>query len=188
MQSYDAAAPIDCVIANAGVAMGTTPDGEAEDLSKAMDLFAVNLMGVLNTIAPVVPAMRRRGSGQIAVVSSLAAFAPLPDGATYSASKAALVAFALATRERYRSDGVSVSAICPGFVVTPMSEAYRGWKPFLVSAEDAARRIRRGLERRKAIIAFPLPLYVAARAQQLLPERLRRFGLSAFRAYGQPRE
>jgi short-subunit dehydrogenase len=186
--ALDAASPIDCMIANAGIAMGTTPDGEVEDLSKVGELFEVNLNGVLNTIAPIAPVMRRRGAGQIALMSSLAAFAPLPDGAAYSASKAAIVAFGLATRQRYRAEGVSVSVICPGYVVTPMSDAYLGWKPFLISAEDAARRIRRGLERRKAIIAFPLALYVAARVQQLLPEPLRRLGLAAFHATGQPRE
>ncbi len=183
---FDAASPIDCVIASAGVTSVTTADGEFEDLTKTQDLFEVNLNGVMNTIAPVAPLMRRRRVGQIALFGSLAAFAPPPDAASYSASKAALVAFALATRALYRADGVSVSAVCPGFVDTPMTSSFVSWKPFMITPEDAARRIRRGLERRAAIIAFPLPLYLAARFQQMLPEPLRSRVMLGFRATARP--
>lgn len=180
--AFDSDAPIDCVIASAGVTSVTATDGEPEDLAKSKDVFEVNLSGAMNTIAPIAPLMRRRHAGQIALFSSIAAFAPSPDAATYSASKAALVVFALATRALYRADGVSVSAICPGFVDTPMTGSYVSLKPFLITAEDAARRIRRGLMRRKAIIAFPLPLYLAARVQQLLPPAVQSRVMLAFRA------
>ena len=170
---FDAASPIDCVIASAGVTMVTPPESDVEDLTKAAQLFEVNLNGVMNTIAPIAPLMRGRRSGQIALFGSIAAFAPPPDSPTYAASKAALVAFGLATRALYRADGVSVSVICPGFVDTPMTRSFSSWKPFLISSEEAARRIRRGLERRKAIIAFPWPLYAAARLQQWLPDPVR---------------
>jgi short-subunit dehydrogenase len=169
----DAATPIDCVIASAGVTMVTPHADAVEDLTRSEDLFDVNLNGVMNTIAPIAPLMRRRRAGQIALFGSIAAFAPPPDSPSYAASKAALVAFGLATRALYRADGVSVSVICPGFVDTPMTASFSSRKPFLISAEDAARRIRRGLERRKAVIAFPWPLYAAARVQQWLPDAVR---------------
>ncbi len=158
---FDAAAPVDCVIASAGMTMVTPVPGGVEDLTKAEELFDVNLNGTMNTIAPIAPLMRRRRAGQIALFGSIAAFAPPPDSPSYAATKAAIVAFALATRTLYRADGVSVSVICPGFVDTPMTDSFSSWKPFMISAEDAARRIRRGLDRRKAVIAFPLPLYLA---------------------------
>ena len=78
---------------------------------------------MMNTLAPLAPLMRRRGSGQIALFGSIAAFAPPPDSPTYAASKAAIVAFALATRASYHRDGVSVSVVCPGFVKTPMADS-----------------------------------------------------------------
>ncbi len=184
----DAAAPIDCVIASAGVSRVTPADGDVEDLTKSAELFDVNLNGVMNTIAPIAPLMRRRRAGQIALFGSIAAFAPPPDSASYAASKAALVAFALATRALYRSDGVSVSVICPGFVDTPMTDSFVSWKPFLIPAEDAARRIRRGLERRKAVIAFPLPLYLLARFLRLLPDPLRSLAMLRFRAVARPHD
>ena len=180
--AFDSAAPIDCLIASAGITMVTPTKGDVEDLTKSHELFDVNLNGAMNTIAPIAPLMRRRRAGQIALFGSIAAFAPPPDAASYAASKAAVVAFALATRALYRADGVSVSVICPGFVDTPMTDSFVSWKPFLITAEDAARRIRRGLERRKDVIAFPLPLYLAARFQQLLPEPLRSLAMLRFRA------
>ena len=182
----DEAEPTGCVIASAGVTMVTPHAGAVEDLTRAQDLFDVNLNGVMNTLAPLAPRMRARRQGRIALFGSIAAFAPPPDSPSYAASKAAIVAFGLATRALYHADGVSVSVICPGFVDTDMTRSYDSVKPFPLSAEEAARRIRRGLERRQAVIAFPRRLYVAARLQQLLPEPVRRRILLAFRATARP--
>jgi short-subunit dehydrogenase len=174
------------MIASAGISMVTPAHGAVEDLTKSAELFDVNLNGVMNALAPVAPLMRRRRTGQIALFGSIAAFAPPPDSPSYAASKAAIVAFGLATRALYYAEGVSVSVVCPGFVDTPMADSFDSAKPFLVSAEDAARRIRRGLERRRAIIAFPWPLYLAARLQQRLPDPLRRRAMLVFRAVARP--
>lgn len=122
--AFDAAAPIDLLIAGAGVTLVTRGPGEVEDLTKAQELFDVNVGGVMNTIAPVAPLMRSRRAGRIAVFGSIAAFAPPPNSPSYAASKAALVAFALATRALYSAEGVSVSVVCPGFVDTPMAASY----------------------------------------------------------------
>ncbi len=185
--AFDTEAPVDCVIASAGITSVTRKDGEPEDLSRAKDVFDVNLGGCINTIAPLAPRMRRRRGGQIAIISSIAAFAPLPDQAVYSASKAALVALALALRPLYQRDGVSVSAVCPGYVDTPMVASFTGLRPGQMTAEQAARRIRQGLERRKAIIAFPLTLYFGARLQQWLPTALRERIMLAFQARQKPK-
>ena len=181
---FDSRSPIDALIASAGVTQVTPAAGQAEDLDAASALFEINLIGAMNLLAPIAPLMRTRRSGCIALFSSLAAFAPPPDSPSYAASKAALLAFGLATRALYKSDGVTVSVVCPGFVDTPMTGSYTSWKPLLLSPENAARRIRRGLDRRKAVIAFPLPLYWAARLQGFLPEPLRAATLLRFRAYG----
>ena len=63
-----------------------------------------------------------------------------------------------------------------------MANAYVSVKPLQIGAEDAARRIRHGLERRKAIIAFPRSLYLAARLQQWLPDPVRRRAMLLYRA------
>jgi short-subunit dehydrogenase len=185
--AFDESTPVDGLIASAGVSLVTSGAGEAEDLERAAALFDVNLRGLMNTLAPIAPRMRARRSGRIALFSSLAAFATPPDSPSYAASKAAVLAFGLATRALYQADGVSVSVICPGFVDTPMTAAYRSWKPMLISADEAALRIRRGLDRRKAVVAFPLPLYWAARAQRAMPESLRAALMMRFRAFAQER-
>lgn len=179
----DETAPIDGLIASAGVSLVTPGPGEVEALDRAAALFDVNLGGLINTLAPVAPRMRARRSGRIALFSSIAAFSLPPDSPSYAASKAAVLAYGLAMRALYRADGVSISVVCPGFVDTPMTAAYRSWKPMLVSVDEAATRIRLGLDRRDAVIAFPLPLYWAARLQGLLPEGLRGALMLRFRAY-----
>ena len=174
---FDAVRPVDLVIANAGVAL---PAGEpGRDLS-SYDEIDINLVGALNTVLPLLPAMTARGRGQIAFVSSLAAFAPLPGSPGYSASKAAVLVYGLALRERLRPHGVRVSVICPGYIDTEMGARYRGWRPLAMSAERAAGLIRRGLERDRAVVAFPRRLALAARLSTLVPEPVRRAGLAAF--------
>lgn len=175
LREADAVAPIDLVIANAGVALPET------DAAAVHDVVEINLGGALNTVLPLLPAMVERGRGQVAFVSSIAALLPLADAAAYSASKAALVAYGAALREKLGPAGIRVSVVCPGFVATGMGSRYQGSRPFEMSAEAAARRIAAALERDRGLVAFPMPLVLAARAAALLPERLRRWGTAGFR-------
>ncbi len=158
------AGPIDLLIANAGVA-GFSEGGE----EPARRIFSVNVDGVLNTLAPAIPAMVARGCGHLAIMGSLAAFRGLPTAPAYCASKAAVRLYGEGLRGRLMKDGVAVSVICPGFVKTSMTEGNPFPMPFLMEAERAAAIIRRGLDRQAARIAFPLRLYLAARLAAALP-------------------
>jgi short-subunit dehydrogenase len=146
---------IDLVIVNAGVssAIGTGTEVESWDAAKAV--LAVNLDGAIVTVAGVLPEMRRRGDGQIAIMSSLAAYYGLPVTPTYCATKAALKVYGEALRGWLAPQGIAVNVILPGFVRTPMSDHFPGARPFLMSPERAAQRVRRGLERNRARISFP---------------------------------
>ena len=177
--AFDAQHPVDLVIANAGVQLPTGDDAATTVASYAE--IEVNLLGALNSVLPFLEPMRARGSGQIALVSSLAAFAPLPDSPGYSASKAALIAYGLAMRERLHGSGIRLSVVCPGYVETEMGARYKGWRPLSMSAEKAAGHIRRGLERDRAIIAFPRSLALLARVSTLVPEPIRRPFMGGFR-------
>jgi short-subunit dehydrogenase len=146
---------IDLAIVNAGVSSAIGKGLEAENWDTARAVLAVNLDGAIATVAAVLPAMRRRGAGQIAIVSSLAAYYGLPVTPIYCASKAALKAYGEALRGWLAPQGIAVNVVLPGFVRTPMSERFPGAKPFLMSPERAATLIRRGLERNRARIAFP---------------------------------
>jgi short-subunit dehydrogenase len=162
--------PIDLVIANAGISAGTGRGGEGEAQTRA--IFAVNLEGVLNTILPVLPALAARRRGQLALVSSLASFRGVPGAPAYCASKAAVRVWGEALRGEVRDSGIEVSVICPGFVVSQMTAGNDFPMPLLMSAQRAARIIRRGLDRGRARIAFPWPLYAAAWLLAALPPRL----------------
>ena len=162
--------PLDLVIANAGVSYGFSPD---ENLASHMlETFAVNVGGVFNTVHPAIELMQARGRGQIAVMSSLAGFHGLPSSPAYSTSKATVKAYGEALRGLYRSEGIEVSVICPGFVETAMTAGNNFKMPFLMSAERAALIIRRGLEANKARIAFPWPMLAGIKLLQILPESL----------------
>ena len=163
----DEAKPFDLVIANAGISGGTSGLGEIDDQSRL--IFAINVDGVLNTIDPILPRMRRRGTGSVALMSSLASFRGLPGAPAYGASKAAVRVLGEALRGDYMPSGVSVSVICPGFVVTPMTARNRFKMPFLMNAERAAEIMVAGLARGQGRIAFPWPMYALVRLIAALP-------------------
>lgn len=181
LETFDAAHAIDCVVANAGIAASSLPGGHPEQAAHVYEVLEVNLWGALNLVLPLVPRMRARQAGQIALMSSLSAFAPLPGAEAYSASKAALLTYGLALRQQLRTDGVGVSVICPGFVTSPMSQLFRGAKPLEMSAEAAAGHIERGLARDARLIAFPRSMAVAARLSALVPEAALRPAMRFFR-------
>lgn len=147
--------PLDLVILNAGMNTHIGPNGEPEPWDEVEALLDVNLKAVMVAVQAVLPAMRARGSGQIALVSSLAAWFGLPVTPSYCASKAAIKAYGEALRGWLAPEGVRVNVIMPGYVASPMCHAMPGPKPFLMTPERAARIIRRGLMHNRARIAFP---------------------------------
>src|ERR1700722_14661328 len=154
LRQLSGAHTIDLAIVNAGVSSMIGHGEEVENWETARAVLAVNLDGALATVAGVLPEMRRRGAGQIAIMSSLAAYYGLPVTPIYCASKAAMKAYGEALRGWLAPQGVAVNVVMPGFVHTPMSERFRGAKPGLMSPERAATLIRRGRERNRARIAF----------------------------------
>jgi short-subunit dehydrogenase len=173
LAAYDKASPTDLLVANAGVMDGTPPGGEIEPADSSYQLMQTNVLGVLNTVQPLLPRMMARRRGQIAIVSSLAGLIPLRDSPSYCASKSAMVSYGLSLRDLLRASGIGVSVICPGYVTTPMSQREIGDKPFEMPADRAAEIILRGLARDKAVIAFPFWLAFATRIGGRLPHWLR---------------
>jgi short-subunit dehydrogenase len=153
----DRQVPLDLIIANAGISGGTS--GGVEPAHQTRRIFDVNVGGVLNTVLPGFDVMSQREHGQIAIVSSLAGFLPLPSAPAYGASKAAVRHFGEAFRISAAQRGVAVSVICPGFVHSRMTAENPFPMPFIMTGEKAARIIAKGLERDRARIAFPRRLY-----------------------------
>jgi short-subunit dehydrogenase len=175
--AFDRAHPVELLIANAGVSGGLEPGRRFETFATAQRQLRINLEGAVATVTPLVEPMRARKSGQIALMSSLAALQPVGDTAAYSASKAGVLAWGEALGDFLAPDGVSVSVVCPGFVTSDMSARYAGPKPFEMSADAAAALIRRKLAARKAVIAFPWQMVAAIRLGRAMPRAARRLVL-----------
>ncbi|HEU4838214.1 MAG TPA: SDR family NAD(P)-dependent oxidoreductase [Micavibrio sp.] len=168
----DETRPLDLVIANAGISGGTGGVMSGEPVDQARRIFDVNIMGVVNTIEPVLPRMIERKRGQIALISSLAGFRGFPSAPAYSASKGMVRFYGEALRGSLRSTGVSVNVVMPGFVKSRMTDANDFPMPFLMEASRAAEIIAAGLARDKGRIVFPALLHIGAWIGSVLPDWL----------------
>jgi short-subunit dehydrogenase len=177
----DRLAPVDLVVANAGLMAGTPPTGDIEPPDAGYDVIETNVLGVLNTVQVLLPGMMARRRGQIVIISSLAGFIPLPDCPSYCASKSAVLSYGLSLRALLAPYGVRVSVVCPGYVTTPMMMRESGHKPFEMSPDRAVDLIVAGLRRDRAVIAFPFMYALATRLHALLPDRIRRVLLTGSR-------
>ena len=163
---------VDIVILNAGTYRPVTPDSFHADIFR--EHFNVNVMGAVHGIEAVLPGMRGRRSGRIAVVASVTGFAALPMASAYGATKAFLISMCDSLRADLTESGVAITVIAPGFVTTPLTAQNDFDMPFEITAPDAARVIADGLANGDAEIAFPKRMAFAMKALGILPGWLRR--------------
>lgn len=159
--------PIDRAILNAGIYIPMP--GAAFDADTVKQHFDVNVLGVANGIDPLIKAFKARGRGQLAIVSSVAGFVGLPLSSAYGATKAALTNMAEALELELAPLGIDVRVVHPGFVDTPATEINEHPMPFIVSAEEAATRILKGLDRKGFEITFPKQFTYGFKALRMLP-------------------
>ncbi len=145
--------PADLLIANAGVGVPTTLN--PINMDAVEETIRVNVLGVIYAIDAVLPAMLARGSGQIAAVSSLAAYRGLPGESAYCASKAAVSSYLEGLRVQVRGRGIAVTTLCPGFVTTAMTAPNDFAMPFVLDPDEAAARMLRAVARRRKVYNFP---------------------------------
>lgn len=164
--------PIVLGFLNAGVAlMAERGNFDAALLAKT---YAVNVQGVANALAPLIGAMLPRGKGQIAINASLAGYNGLPASFAYGSSKAALINMTESLRLAYRDRGLTFQLVSPGFVRTPMTDAEKDYQmAFIMDAEEAAKIICDGFERKGFEIAFPWQLTALSKFVRILPYALR---------------
>ena len=164
----DRLGPVDLLIANAGVAPPTTV--EPFNVRDIEMMFRVNVLGIVYALEAVLPQMLERRRGHVAAVSSLAAFRGLPGESAYTSSKAAVNVFMEGLRIQLRSKGIMVTTICPGFVQTPMTETNEFKMPFLLTADEAARRIVRTLKQKRKVYNFPWQTSLLMRLLRWTPD------------------
>ncbi len=133
-------------------------------------MFDTNVVGIVHTFAPFVAAMTAAGKGGALVgIASVAGFRGLPGSGAYSASKAAAITYLESLRVELRDTGVAVVTVCPGYIATPMTAKNPYPMPFVLQADEAARRIVRAIERRKRFYVLPWPMAIVGRVLRVLP-------------------
>jgi len=158
----------DLVIASAGISVGTLGD-DLQDLPKVRRIFEVNMMGLAATLAAFAPSMRAAGRGTLAGIASVSGFRGLAGAGAYSASKAAAMTWLESLRVELAGSGVAVVTICPGYVDTPMTRVNPYRMPFLLPADEAARRIARAIAAKRRLAVIPWQMALVSLALRALP-------------------
>lgn len=161
---------VDVLIANAGI--GVSNDAAELDAAKLANVININVIGAANSVAAVIPDMVKQGSGQLVVISSLAAYRGLPKSAAYCASKAAVSAMFESLRLDLKPHGIDVTIIHPGFIRTPLTAGRHAKLPWLQELEPAVKKIVRAIEKRKKSYAFPWQLATIVRAGMIMPNAM----------------
>ena len=143
----------DIVIANAGIRIEDPIS--YENSTAATQMVMTNYIGVINTFATFIDPMKRRKSGHLVAISSIAALRATPNSGIYSASKAAVNLWTEALRLALAPHKIYVTTACSGFVRTAMTADLPFYMPGILSADEAARIIAKAVEKRKSRIVFP---------------------------------
>jgi len=167
-------APLDLVIANAGISGGSAGRLDGEPINEARKIFNVNVTGVFNTVEPAIKIFKDvQAPKQIAIVSSLAGFRGWPSAPSYSASKGAVRFYGEALRGSLaKNTRIQVNVICPGFVKSRITAQNDFPMPFIMDGEKAASIIAKGLSKNKGRICFPLPVHFTSWFISILPDFL----------------
>jgi short-subunit dehydrogenase len=158
----------DLVIANAGISIGTSAEA-LEDVVKLRQVLDVNVVGMAATLAAFAPAMRKSGRGTLAGIASVAGFRGLAGASAYSASKSAAITWLESLRAELYGSGVSVVCVCPGYIDTPMTRVNRYRMPFLISADEGARKIAGAIAAKRRLVVIPWQMAAVSVLLRLVP-------------------
>ena len=144
-------------------------------------VMETNYFGVLNCIKAVETYFKNKKSGQISIVSSVAAYRGLPNSSGYGPSKAALTNLTESIYFDFKKHNVKISLVSPGFIKTPLTDKNEFPMPFIRSPEFAADKIFQGLTKKNIFeIHFPLGLTLTLKFLRILPYRLYLFLIDKF--------
>lgn len=164
---------LDMIIANAGRSVGAK--SKTPKFSVANDIIDINVKGVLNTFECALMLMLPKKKGHLVATASVAGFMGLPGAGAYSASKAAVLKLCESYSLDLKRFGISVTAIAPGFIDTPLTQQNNHKMPFLMSSEKAAKLIKRALEKKKVLYVFPLRMKIIVAILEKMPRSWYRF-------------
>ncbi len=159
----------DCVLYCAGHYQAMR--ASAMDVDDMLRHLQVNYQGALYLLEALLPALRQRGSGHLAFVSSVAGYRGLPNSLAYGPTKAALTNLAENLYLDLQADGIGVSVINPGFVETPLTAGNTFTMPGLITPAQAAQAILQGWAQGAFEIHFPKRFTWWMKALRAMPNR-----------------
>lgn len=161
---------IDLVVWSAGTwQQSDALDWDREAFARHVE---VNLLGLNNLLAAVLPSMVADRAGHLAGIGSVAGYRGLAGAEAYGATKAAQLNLLEALRASLSQRQIRVTTISPGFVRTEMTKANSFPMPFLIDPDQAAHAIAEGFERGDHEIVFPLPMALLMKTASVLPVRV----------------
>lgn len=161
----------DIVIANAGISMGVLTEFY-EDLETFGEVLKTNVLSLAYTFHPFIAPMRKRGSGKLIGIASVAGIRGLPGSEAYCASKAAALNYLECLRVELQRDGIRVLTIAPGFVRTPLTARNPYAMPFLMDADKFAHAAADAIAAGRTYTVIPWQMAVLAKLLRALPNWL----------------
>ena len=159
--------PIDLLIANAGI--GSETSALKLDAAAMARIIGVNLIGVSNSLAAVLPGMLERKRGHLVAISSVASFRGMPRMLGYCASKSGVNALMEGLRVEVRDHGLFATTICPAWIRTPMTDQVKAPMEGILEVDVAAKLMVQAIERRVPFFAFPRKMVWRLRWLRWLP-------------------
>lgn len=151
-------ADVDVLINNAGLALGRDEVGTI-DTNDMLSMFQTNVLGLITITQAVLPIMKKKNSGDVVNIGSIAGRDSYPGGGIYCPTKASVKSFSQVLRKELISTKIRVLEVDPGNVETEFSNVrfkgdiekaklvYAGTEPLL--SEDVAEVIVFGLTRKQ---------------------------------------
>ena len=169
IDAIEAEGPIDVAVLNAGAWF--LMDAVELDVDKVRQAVEVNYMGVMYALEKLIPLMKERGEGHIVLMASVAGFRGLPRSLAYGPTKAALINLTESLKPELEKFGIHVTVINPGFVDTPATQDNPFPMPDIITADEAAKHIAKGIDKQKVEIIFPWRFAIAMKVLRILPYR-----------------
>ncbi len=143
--------------------------GDRLSIQKFVDTYAINVMGQVNGIVPIVDHMKAKGSGHVMIVASVSGYSGLPMASAYGASKAALINMAEALKFDFDRMNIRIQIVNPGFIETPLTEKNTFKMPALMPVDKAVRRIIDGISTGGFELTFPRRFTYFLKFLRMLP-------------------
>jgi len=167
----DALGPLHALINNAGVLIsGPFAEASPQSVQAQVD---VNLGGVLTGTHLALERFVPRGEGHVVNMASTASMVASPNGATYSATKHAVLGFTRALRGELRGTGVSTTAVMPGVIRTEMTKSFRpAFGVRVIGPEVVGQTVLKALSERTPEVYAPAEVALQGRLFTMLPAKL----------------